>query len=528
MILNAPTIYKMLLLTGVTLLPFLPAVNITAQTVAWQLSPSNYSNLKRFGPGLYQVELSDKIGLIRPDGTVVAPIEADHIGGFYEHLALVTRMENGNYQRVLGALSDDGTYTAFGTPFFTLEGQEFFSDGLLSVQDAKGKKGYVDRFGNVVCGFKKNYYRIKPFTGGFATVTEGRDKPYYLIDKEGQKQIIQLPDVGVVKYVFNPVEGKVLVVNDYYDTYKYTIMSGTCERLGIKMTQETSATDYLYRPKMVLEKTGAPILKAAPFATFSVGEKGLKPTVHNGKYGFETVDGKTILPCQLDAATEFEDNLSVVTLHGKLGLLRYHEEDKRPFDIIVKEPLIEFDAGASVSCLFSIQTPETWAGKNMEVTITDKTTLETITPTANGDDFSFTLMPKRTEQKEYAVSVVSEGLQLWNGNMAFALKKKIVDLVINSLTLDKDITDPDYRVTGSFIISNPNDDEMTTNISFAHSDLVMEVCGYPKTVTLAGGETKRVTFFIVTSNKRGSWSHTLTVSSSKGGTATLTKEIEAF
>jgi len=117
---------------------------------------------------------------------------------------------------------------------------------------------------------------------------------------------------------------------------------------------------------------------------------------------------------------------------------------------------------------------------------------------------------------------------LWTGELSYTLKKKAVGLEINSLVLDHNVTDPNYRVPGSFTIYNPNENEVTADISFTHSSMIREVGGYPKSVTLKSGERRKVEFYIETTNRRGDWKHTIGVSSSKGGATSLTMEVKTL
>lgn len=503
-----------------TIAGFIPLKTV-GQTVAWTLTPSDYTSITRFGYDLYLVEKGYRSGLVHANGSVVVPVAADNIGKFYEHLSLVTVREAENRHRILGVLDDDGAYTPFTQAYYTLSGQEFFSDGLLSVQNANGKKGYVNRAGDAMCGFDKPYYRIKPFTEGYAAVSVKKDY-YYLIDKQGEKKRLLLPDgeVGSIGRVYNVWKGKTLLVSDYNNFYKYDLITGECTKMGKEM-KEFYNTDYLFRP---VSLTGCGV--SAPFTSLPKGEIGLSPTIEGGLYGFDN-DGKKILPCQLASATPFEDGLSVVELNGRKGILRYYA-GQNDFSVNAIQPYIEFYAGSTVSCQFDLQVPQVWSDKQMEVTLTDQKTGDRFAPEWETGRYAILLTPPRSIQKEYSVNVSAEGLLLWSGSLSYTLKKKVVDLVISSLVIDDDITDLDGRVDGSFVIFNPNEEEITTNISFKHSSMIAEVGGYPKTLSLGAGERKMISFYLVTVKRQGKWEHTITVSSSKGGSATLTTEIETY
>lgn len=102
-----------------------------AQTVVWQMPLTNYSNVTRVAPNLYKVTRQEKVGLIHSDGYVVVSLFDSRIGDFYEHKALLTATDNQK-----GCLTDERKYYPFTNKYYTLSGQEFFSDDLLSVSDA--------------------------------------------------------------------------------------------------------------------------------------------------------------------------------------------------------------------------------------------------------------------------------------------------------------------------------------------------------------------------------------------------------
>ena len=109
----------------------------------------------------------------------------------------------------MGCLSDNGTYNAFAEKYYTLVGQKFFSDGLLSVADADGNVGYIDTFGNKVVGFDGRFDRIKPFSEGYAAVF--KNKRYSLISKSGETVKFKFLGIAEVNSGTNVYKGKVYV-----------------------------------------------------------------------------------------------------------------------------------------------------------------------------------------------------------------------------------------------------------------------------------------------------------------------------
>ena len=134
-----------------------------AQTAVWQLHPTDYSDITIINNNLYKVVRNGKIGLIHSDGTIVASVENDNLSEFYEGKAIVT-VNDGHGERIDGCLTEDGKYYHFNNKYYTLNGQKFFSDGVISVANEQGKLGYIDIMGTEVCGFDSKYDKIKPFS----------------------------------------------------------------------------------------------------------------------------------------------------------------------------------------------------------------------------------------------------------------------------------------------------------------------------------------------------------------------------
>ena len=158
-------------------------LSVYSQTAIWQIKPTDYDKIERLGRTLYIVQKNNKIGIVNEQGTILAPPENDNLGMFYEHKALIT-LQDSKGERIIGVLSDDETFHKFSNKFYTLNGQKFYSDGVLSVSDENGKVGYIDDKGNQILGFDGKYTKIKPFCEGYASVF--KNKKYYLITLDGE------------------------------------------------------------------------------------------------------------------------------------------------------------------------------------------------------------------------------------------------------------------------------------------------------------------------------------------------------
>lgn len=218
---------------------------VQSQTIVWQMRPSNYSEIIHLVNDLYIAKQNDKVGLIRSDGSIVAPIENDDISEFYENKSLVTYTD-GQRECVRGVLLEDGKYNVFSTKYYTLSGQKFYSDGLLSVADVEGRLGYVDVYGNKVLGFDGKYDKIKPFTEGYAAVF--KNKRYSLIDKAGSPVSFTFKGVAELYGGINVLNGKAYVWDTNGKLYAFdTSRKGVCE--SVKWPS-SKTLDYLYRLRL--------------------------------------------------------------------------------------------------------------------------------------------------------------------------------------------------------------------------------------------------------------------------------------
>ena len=378
---------------------------LRAQTVVWNMLPSDYSSIERIYNNLYKVTRNGKIGLINADGTIVADVVNDNLSDFYENRAILTT-NDGIGERVVGCLTDDGHYYAFSENYYTLNGQKFYSDGVLSVSNANKQLGYIDEFGAAVVGFDGRYDKIKPFVEGYAAVF--KNKKYYLIDKDGIAARFKFDGVGEVYGGTNAYNGKVYIWDTRGTAYTYDIAhpNNVCRKASLPDV----SFDYLYRFISVSNKT-----KEVPFVKeINKGVAGLSPVVERGLYGFVS-NGKIILPYQLTSATQFEDNYSVAGIDGCLGILRYVSGES----FSVQFPVTEYDFiyGGNVNCSFTLVTPSVWRDRELRVVVKDENELSVETSNVV-NTYKFKVTPLETCVKEYRVIVYADRLKLYSGSVS--------------------------------------------------------------------------------------------------------------
>ena len=152
----------------------------------------------------------------------------------------------------------------------------------------------------------------------------------------------------------------------------------------------------------------------------NIGKKGLSPIIEGGLFGYKS--GETVvLPCQLSAATPFEDDLAIVSLNGKKGILQYVDGAK--FQIAAPTSFFNFYAGDEVSCQFNVSVPSIWREKSIEV-ITKDTNGTTISTVNTGDSYTFKVRPTSTAKRDYSVTIYAERLKLFEGNLTYSFTKK--------------------------------------------------------------------------------------------------------
>ena len=404
------------------------AISSFAQSVAWGLSPSNYTNIECLGKHLYKVTNEDgqmTIMSARADGKIEQVITCDEITPFYENWALLIKQESGR-RRVIGCLETDGECYLFDNIFYALANQEFYSEGLLTVENAKGEKVYIDYQGNETIGKGKHYYRIKPFSEGFAVVFENAKKSHY-IKKDGQTHQIRssLLNNVTLSSVTSVHHGKALMMSNNMD-YFICDMNGN----GEKLPQKPKDLDYDYLYRFVFN--GKKAQKIPPYDPDYKGEENMVVKLKvDGKgkqvrYGYDLADGtKTVLPCQFAFAEPFIDGFAIVKMaDGKLGMLRYLDETANDFRITPIKTTIEYEKPLDkVICQFECL-PMEWHGTPIQAEVVNSKDI--IVASEGNGVFSFVHCPSGKHPKTvFNINLLSESLILSSQAITIEFKQKI-------------------------------------------------------------------------------------------------------
>lgn len=334
-----------------------------SQTVYWIVKPATYNEITYVAPNTYKVVKNGKIGLINAVGEVLAEPVNDEMTGFYDNKALLLTSD-GSGSKISGCLTAGGTYYKFSNDYYTLNGQAFYSNGLISVGNKDSKLGYVDEKGNPVLGFDERFDKIKPFVEGYAAVF--LKKKYSLINKQGQAVRFAFDGVAELYGGTNVCNGLAYVWDTNGKFYTYNVeRGGLCKK--VKAPANISSIDFLYRFSSIsgLGKQPAFTTQNAP-----ADSDPDFPTVTNGdnSKGYSYA-GKTIVPQQFSDAGPFLSGAAIVAKGGRYGLLGFMAEEG--FAANTTEPVIRVRDNQTASCNIMLQVPAVWKSKNIEVKVSD-------------------------------------------------------------------------------------------------------------------------------------------------------------
>lgn len=476
-----------------------------AQTVVWQMPPAEYADIQPYATGLYTVTQNGHVGIIRADGTQLVPPAYDAIAPYHDGKALLTKRQ-GTQNAIGGYLTADGRYVAFQATYYTISGIDFYSCGMLPATDAQGRKGYLDENGSPALGFNGTFSQVTPFSEGFASVFSGNgdSKKYALIDRHGNRAVFRL-GLGEVNSGTNVFRGKAIIWDTNGKFYSFDTTTGRCTPTN---KPYNTSFDYLYCFAGVSNRT-----REIPYTQpTSPTPDGASPTKGaNGLYGYLAPDGRQVVPPQFTDATPFTDNVAIVAVGNRRGLLRWvagttqfaATPDKREYT---------YESGESVTCRMNISIPELWNAKGVRLTAHDAATGQDLGGQLNGDTYTFTLQPQ-SPSKEVSLTATAEGLTLWQGKAQLAFHRINVVLHV-TIAVPRTIANKAGQVPVTVTIANSGTDDGTTQVHITGSSALIEK---HETVKVpAGGSVQLHTAFAVRNDMSGQF---VNVATSRGATA---------
>ena len=486
---------------------FTLATAARSQTVVWQLHPADYSDMQPYTAGFYTFTQGGHTGILRADGSVAVPARYDIISPYHDGKALLLIHEGGR-NRVGGYITTDIRYVPFQKNYYTLAGIDFYSCGMLPVADSRGRKGYLDENGTEAIGFNGTFDQIMPFSEDYATVFRGngKNKKYALIDRHGNPVAFRL-GLGEVYSGTNVYKGRAIIWDTNGKFYAYNTATGQCSTTS---KPNNINFDYLYCFIGVSNRTREiPYTNVTPPAP-----NGVQPTVGaNGLYGYNAPDGHEVLPPQFSHATAFTDNIAIVTIGNRRGLLRWVPSVKS-FAVANAQGEYTYKPGQKVTCQLRISTPEAWADHDVTFEVTDAATGENMAGTLAQDTYTFTITPKPMDKaKDICVTARAEGLTLWSGTTQLQLRS-IEEKLHIAIHIPSDIANKSGNVPVNVTITNPGAADVTTKVHITGSNTLIES---HQTVTVPAHGTANVsTAFHISSDVSDQY---VNVTTSQGASA---------
>lgn len=490
-----------------------------AQTVSWVIKPGVYSKIEPCWDNMYIVYKGGNVGVIDSDGKVIVAPSASRITGFYAGFALVLKAEGGQ-ERILGILSTDGSYAKVTGNYYTIPAQEFFSEGLLTIVNARGQAGFMNANGVIEKVFEDTF--VSPFSEGFATVGEGED--FRIVNRRFNELSIQLGTVSQVYGGSGVYQGIAIIWDGNGKVYDYDVTQGTC--VPVKGSRKSLINlnniqwDYLGCFATITNRSGT-----VPYESVQRPSVTLSASMENGKYGY-TRDGNSIVPFQFEQAEDFYGSLAIVSIRGAYGLLGLKTSDDA-FKVVANNPTISYkkDKDKDLSHKFTLSVPDSWNMEDINVRVTNQDGAE-LPVVQEGTVYEFKADGGK-ELQIYSVDVNSGNLKLWKGNLSYNYTPITEVIVVDevktndkplNLTLKAGNTHADNKdrcyVTATVV--NPNPNPVTATVRMSGTDLLTPVS---QRITIpAHGSQKVSTYFTV---KKAVSAQKVTATTTAGGSATL-------
>lgn len=485
----------------VALLLVLLSGMVNAQVFRWVMKPTSYSSMERLNDKMFKVKREGKIGFVGNDGRVLVEPKYEGMTGFYGGTALLLT-KSGERIQVCGFLSSGGGVTILDKPYYAIPSYPFFNEGMLPVRGENGKEGFVDENGSESIPCK--YRSVAPFCDGLALVTIRDEFDIHYIKKDGSELPFYLSNGGEVNGGTSFYKGHAYVY-DEDEVFFDLDVNGNC----VKTKTPKSEYDYLHR------KTDGQTPLKIPYDKPSslVNNSSLTlQTGDNGLYGYSQA-GKNIIPCQFEKADPFINDVALVTLNGKFGLLTY-DETGGSFSVNAAKKNFVFSPGSSCQCAFSLSVPNAMKNMNLSVNLKEKESnvLIPLNNESNGK-YSFSYKPSNQGKRssaQFDISVRGDGMLLWTGQEVYSFVESVPLRV--TLSVGNTKADANDHCYVSATVTNPSMIDVTTVVHLSGTGTFDN-----KSVTVtvpAKGSRVVSSFFVV---KKAMTDQRVNVSTSEGG-----------
>lgn len=425
--------------------------SLSAQSLEWLVSPE-FTDIQYFGPDMYKVTKDGKVGVVATNGTIVLRPEYDAINLFYEGRAVFVNRSNKGWL-LKGVLTEDGTVNFSDGEFYLLNDYMFYSEGLLTVSDGKGRYGYLDE--KCQPAFEFTMDEVRPFSEGFAAI--GSEETFHWINTSGESIIPRLRNGGTPWGGTNFYNGKAYL----WDEDGVFFILGDDGRTT-KIKEQDLIVDYLYR---VGSGKGEKVDYSQYAQTFS---NQWTPQERNGLWTFISGSGKPLSPFLFDEVSKFSNGSAVAVTSGKYGLLHV-VADNSTFSTRANKRNFIFSAGTACNCEFQLSVPQKWRNQPITVLLKDPDTGNEISIENKGrNNYSFSYKPNASssqENKDFRVEVKNNGIQLWQGQESFTFVQRTK--LSSSIRINNADANQNDRCLVTATIKNPSPIAVTTTVTLS-------------------------------------------------------------
>jgi len=250
-------------------------------------------------------------------------------------------------------------------------------------------------------------------------------------------------------------------------------------------------------------RVGSDAPKTVAYSSLSDGNQAavdIHSFTENGLVGYRT-SSAVVLPCQLEAGSEFTDGVAVVTLKGKSGLLRWVENGQMP-KVVPVDSRPSYSSKAEVECKLRVDhVPVNLQKMNVEVCEAQGRSL--VAQPQDNNVFSFKVQPSGKagkEEREFCINVVDAGLILSSENITYTLVKK----ALVSVALSVGNTNANGQAPVIASITNRNSEPVTITVTLRGSEQAFKETS--QEITIPGGGSRSISsYFTVLQKLSGQW-----------------------
>lgn len=385
-------------------------LSIHAQTVTWS-QPPTYQTLEDYGD-VYKVRENGKVGIVSRAGRVLVRADYDSITPFNEQLALGLDIQNGKYVVKSVINQPDYQLSAVAGHYYVQEGELYFSNRKLAVYDDRGRYGYLLPDGTLF--IQCRYARAYPFYEGLACVYKDKDRVTYL-KSDGSELVTEVEHQGYVLVAgtaFNE-KGEACIQGRLAGTKAFVIDKNGRTLREAKFSGNRPK-NFVFRKSFefpVLDRNTQPA-------------NGVEPFKQGNLYGYVLSDGsRTILSPQFAEAHSFRGGFAKVKLNGEYGILQLQ---LGTFAGQMDKSKVQFKNGKEEKVNYTVSIPPSYKGKSIRMIVSKEGVSKEVPLTIEDGlhaTYTFLLNPVNQEENMlFHISLVSEGLLLWEDEQALALE----------------------------------------------------------------------------------------------------------